>query len=135
MRKTLIIPLVFVFLFSCTSPRPWTKQEKIAAGFFIAAHGLNAYSTERHQDSPEFHTESNFLLNEHPSDTKIIGYFSITAFLTLGAAHFWPDLRKPLLVSYGLVNTKLAHDDFQRIRDEKPIKITSRMESTNHRLS
>lgn len=107
MKKMLIMMCILVLVFGngCVSliphPRPWTKDEKIAAGFFIAAHTANAFTTEAHQDHPDMYYEMNPIMGRHPSDTEIIAYFSITGVVALLIAHFYPELRKPLLYGYG----------------------------------
>jgi len=100
------------------NPRPWTKSEKMAAVFFIAAHTANAFTTEAHQDRPELHNEINPILGTHPTDTEVIGYFSLTGALALGVAHLYPEIRKPLLIGYGGVNTYWSIHDIDSIRNE-----------------
>ena len=77
----------------CTSiiphPRPWTKQEKQAAVFFLAAHTANAYTTELHQDQPHQYYERNPILGKHPSGTESNVYFSVTGLGTLLIAHLY----------------------------------------------
>ena len=110
----LLISLIFS---GCASflphPREWTKGEKVAATFFIAAHTVNALTTEAHQDSPELYYERNPILGRHPSDTEIVSYFSLTGVTTLAIAHFYPETRKPLLYGYGGVNCYLAVRDIE----------------------
>lgn len=96
--KFLII--VCLFLTSCAS---WTKQEKVAAGFFLAAHTANAYSTETMLDNPN-NWEKNPILGKYPSDEKVVMYFSITGGLGLLVAHIWKDARQWLLWGYGGAN-------------------------------
>jgi hypothetical protein len=83
--------------------RPWTKQEKAAAVFFVVAHAADAYTTERFRDHG--YTERNPILGKYPSDREIGLYFSITGLAALAFAHWYPKLRIPLLVPYGAVNT------------------------------
>lgn len=117
MKKLLIILIVIGMLMNtgCASliphPRAWTKKEKIAAGFFIAAHTANAFTTEAHQNHPELYYEMNPIMGRHPSDTEIVTYFSVTGIATLLLTHFYPELRKPLLYGYGAVNSYwVIHD-------------------------
>ena len=115
--------LIVVFAVSgCESlmphPRAWTKREKIAAGFFIAAHTLNACSTENHQDYPNYY-ETNPIMGRHPSDTEIVTYFSITGIGALLIAHWYPELREPLLYSYGGLNLGLAVNDFKMVENRR----------------
>ena len=99
-------------------PRPWTKREKIAAGFFIAAHTLNAISTENHQDYDNIY-ERNSIMGSHPTDTEITTYFSLTGIGALLIAHWYPELREPLLYSYGGLNLGLAVNDFKMVENRK----------------
>ena len=116
------LPVSFLFLVVGCSliphPRPWTKREKLAATFFIAAHTANAFSTENHQDNRDCY-ERNPLLGRHPSDTEIGAYFSITGILTLLIADWYPELREPLLFGYGGVNLGLAVSDYKMIKEIK----------------
>jgi uncharacterized protein YceK len=112
-----MILLITLLTTGCASlmphPRPWTKQEKLAAGFFIAAHAANALTTEAHQDHPELYYEKNPILGKHPSDAEIGTYFSITGVGTLLIAHFYPELRQPLLISYGAANCYWTMHDYK----------------------
>ena len=117
MRKAISFSISVVILSSCATlkphPRKWTSAEKACAGFFIAAHLANAYTTKRTQDHPQC-DETNPFLGEHPSDAECIVYFSFTGLVALTLSHFYPDLRKPLLIGYGVVNTGLAISDLDR---------------------
>jgi len=118
MRRCVII-LILCSLFGngCISliphPRPWTKREKIAATFFIVAHTANAYSTEKHQDHSNLYYETNPIMGNHPSDTEIGLYFSITGIGTLILTHLYPELREPMLFGYGGVNTYMTIKDLR----------------------
>lgn len=110
MRKLIVLISSFLLLCSCASlkphPRPWTKGEKVAAGFFLVAHAADWYTTERYLDNPQNWEKTNkFLLGEHPSDTKLAVYFPISGFVALALGHWYPELRYPLLVTYGGINT------------------------------
>ena len=100
--------LILLCCCGCTSliphPRPWTRSEKMAAAFFIAAHTANALTTEAHQNHPDRFYEMNPLMGKHPSDVEIGAYFSLTGVGTLLVTHLYPELRKPLLIGYGGVN-------------------------------
>jgi len=85
---------------SCASPRAWTKSEKLAAGWFVTGHFADYYTTESLLNDPRYY-EKNPILGEHPSDGKLILYFSITGIAALGIAHFWPDTRHWILWPYG----------------------------------
>jgi len=112
--------LCLFLLTSCASLRPWTRQEKVAAGFFVVAHVANAFSTKAIVDSPYCY-ESNFIMDKDPSDGKIIAYFSISGALTLLVAHFYPKTRVPLLLGYGGVNAFLTVYDFTLVEDQERI--------------
>ena len=107
--KIFTIALLLVFLTACASPRPWTKQEKVAAGFFLVAHSANGITTSRIDNHGNY--EMNPAMGEHPSDTGVIVYFSLTGLGALTISHFYPRLRQPLLYGYGSVNTYFAIHD------------------------
>lgn len=118
--KKLIVTMVVLVTSGCASlmphPRPWTRNEKMAAVFFIAAHTANAYTTEKHQDHPELYYERNSIMGRHPSDAEIGGYFSITGVGTLLIAHLYPETRMSLLVGYGVVNTYWTMHDYKSMQ-------------------
>ena len=108
-----LIGFIIIFLFtSCATPRPWTKGEKISACYFCVAHFADAYTTEAFLNNPNLR-ERNPILDEHPSDGKLIVYFSLTGAAALLLAHFWPELRKPLFLSYGTLNAGLAIHNYK----------------------
>jgi len=106
MRKVLIAFTAFLLLSSC-SPRPWTKQEKIAAGYFCVAHFADYYTTNKMLNNPA-NWETNPILGEHPSNSETTFYFSITGIGALVVGHFWPDARQPLFLGYGTLNAGMA---------------------------
>ena len=112
--KTLVIVFLIISLslMGCASlkpqPRPWNKEEKKCAGFFILAHLADAYTTERYLDNPNNWEAINPTLDEHPSDGKVAIYFSLTGIGSLVLSHFYPQLRQPFLSGYGAFNTSLA---------------------------
>lgn len=104
-----VVVLVVVLAVSgCASlyphPRRWTGEEKALAGFFVLAHVMDGYTTERCQDHPERFYEVNPLLGKHPEDSEIALYFSVTGVGALVLAHLYPELRVPLLGGYGALN-------------------------------
>lgn len=114
--KRIICIICLMLIGGCSlvpHPRPWTKREKLAATFFIAAHTANAISTEAHQNQPDLYYETNPIMGRHPSDTEIVMYFSITGIGALLIAHFYPELREPLLIGYGSINTYLTIKDYK----------------------
>ena len=111
MRFILIFLIIGSLFTACASPRAWTKQEKTAAGFFIVAHSANAFTTSRLENNGNYE-KFNFIIGEHPSDTEVGIYFSITAGLALTLSHFYPKLREPLLYGYGSLNTIMAIRDY-----------------------
>ena len=106
MKRLMLSVLCLFLLTSCASPRSWTRQEKVAAGFFLLAHSADAITTSQLTDHGNY--ETNPILGKYPSDTKVGVYFSLTAIGALIVSHFNPDLRKPLLYGYGTLNTGLA---------------------------
>jgi len=105
--KKVVLSILCLFLFvACASPRPWTKQEKVAAGFFLLAHSADAITTSQLTDNGNY--ETNPILGKYPSDAKIGVYFSLTAIGALVVSHFKPDLRKPFLYGYGSINSICA---------------------------
>jgi len=111
MRNILTSIIIVLLLMGCASPRPWTKEEKTAAGFFLLAHTANAFTTSQLENNGNYE-KFNFIIKEHPSDTIVGIYFSVTAGLALGISHYWPSLRQPLLYGYGSLNTSLAIHDY-----------------------
>jgi len=99
MKPIVLILIVGLIFTSCASPRPWTKQEKTAAVFNVCGIMADAYTTEQMLDNG--HRELNPTLSERPSDSQLAIYFPLTAFITLGVAHYWPKLRKHILFGYG----------------------------------
>jgi len=97
------------------NPRPWTMEEKQAAVYFTVGHLLDAYTTEKFLDKPQFY-EMNPILGKHPSDEKVILYFGITEIGALTIAHFWPWLRKPLLFSYGTTGIYWARHNYRLMK-------------------
>jgi len=106
MRRLIFIVLIFPFLCSCASPRPWTKQEKVAAGFFLLGHTADALTTSQLTDNGNY--EMNPILGKYPSDSEVGIYFSLTAISAITLCHFYPSLRQPLLFGYGMTNFSLA---------------------------
>ena len=61
--KKVVLSILCLFLFvACASPRPWTKQEKIAAGFFLLAHSADAFTTSRLENNGNYE-KFNFIIN------------------------------------------------------------------------
>ena len=119
--KKVVLSILCLFLFvACASPRPWTRKEKVAAGFFVVAHVANAFSTKAIVDSPYCY-ESNFIMDKDPSDGKIVAYFSISGALALLVSHFYPKTRVPLLLGYGGVNAFLTVYDFTLVEDQERV--------------
>jgi len=95
-----ILSIITLLFTSCASSRPWTKQEKLAATFNIAGIMADAYSTKHMLTNPNNH-ELNPILGKHPTNSQLAIYFPLTAIITLGLSHFYPDFREPLLFGYG----------------------------------
>jgi len=106
MKYILIFLIIIPSFISCATPRPWTKQEKIAAGFFLLAHLADGFTTKELKDNG--HYEHNPLLNKYPSDSEVGLYFSLTTLGALTLSHFYANFREPLLYSYGILNFLLA---------------------------
>ena len=118
MKKYLALIVIITLLSGCASlkpnPRPWTNREKAAAGFFLAGHTLDAFSTEAFLDKPGYY-ELNPIMGEHPSDRKVIIYFSITGIIALAICHLYPKLRAPVLMTYGGINWYWALHNYSMI--------------------
>ena len=106
MRFILIVLIIISLFTACATPRPWTKEEKVSAGYFCLAHFADYYTTNQMLDNG--HSEMNPALGDYPSNSKTTVYFSLTAIGALIIGHFWPESRKPLFISYGALNTGLA---------------------------
>lgn len=111
MRMVLIFFIILFLVTSCATPRPWTKGEKTAAYFFIAAHFADGYTTSQSLDNGNY--EMNPILGKYPSDSELVVYFSVTGAIALVLSHYKPSLRKPLLYGYGSVNTAFAIHNHQ----------------------
>ena len=122
MKKYLALIVIITLISGCASfrsnPRPWTKKEKVAGGFFMIAHTANYFSSRAIVHSPYCY-ESNFIMGRDPSDGKIGAYFSITGIIALGIAHYWPKTRVPLLMGYGGINLFLTLYDYSLIADQE----------------
>ena len=120
MKKYLALIVIITLISGCASfkpnPRPWTRKEKTAAGFFMIAHTANYFSSRAIVHSPYCY-ESNFIMGRDPSDGKIGAYFSITGVIVFGIAHYWPKTRVPLLMGYGGINLFLTLYDYPLIGD------------------
>ncbi len=117
LKTFIVLGLVLSLCWACASPRKWTPDEKKAALAFMIAHTANAYSTERHQDYPEYFYERNRILGNHPSDVKIGTYFALTGIGGIIIAHYIPSLRISLLGSYAIINTRYAINDINLVKD------------------
>lgn len=119
MKKFCLIFLIIILLFTgCASPRPWTKQERIAAGYFLLAHSADAFTTRQLLTVNKENYEINPIMDKHPSDTEIGIYFSLTALTALGLSHFHPEFRKPLLVGYGSLNSFCVIHNYNLIKQD-----------------
>ena len=103
MKLAVIFFIIATLLTSCAAPRPWTKQEKISAGYFCLAHFADYYTTTKMLKNP-----ANWEINPAVDEEQPEIYFSLTAIGALVVGHFWPDARKPLFIGYGTLNAGLA---------------------------
>ena len=117
MSKAITIGALFIILCSCASSKPWTKTEKVAAGFFLLGKAADWRTTERWLDRPNSF-ETNPILGEHPSDIKLGIYFPITSLAVLGICHYYPRFRIPLLSLHGVINWGYARHNY-RLLEEK----------------
>ena len=115
-KRSIALLVVMAFAFGCASPRPWTKKEKTAAGFFVVAHVANAFSTKAVSDSPYCY-ESTPMMSRNTSDGEIAVYFSVSGALALLVSHFYPRTRVPLLMGYGGVNVFLTVYDYSLVEE------------------
>ena len=120
-RKILLIGVVtLVLLPGCASipkPTPWTKGEKVGAGFFLVGHMADAYTTIRHQDYPDRIYERNPILDKHPEDYEIYLYFGVTTGLALLISHYVPKLRLPVFIGYGGLGFYMAWGNYKKIEE------------------
>ena len=101
--------LLIIILCLLTGCASWSKQEKVAGVFFLAAHTANYYSTQGMLDKSNY--ELNPVLGKYPSDKKVAVYFSLTGAGALIVAHFWKEARQWILWGYGGVNAAwVIHD-------------------------
>jgi len=118
--RIIIIIISLVFFTNCASitpkPRPWTRNEKIGAAFFLAGHAADTYTTIQHQKYTEIH-EINPILSKHPSNSRIYTYMGITAILVLVTAHYFPKLRLPICIGFGGLGFYLAWWNYNLIEE------------------
>ena len=112
MKRLLALLLVSVFFVSCAAPRAWTKDKKMAAGFFLTGLGADMYSTKKLVDEPDKFRETNSFLGDHPSDSDIAVYTGIVAGLILFICHYWPEGRMPILTIGGLIEFGCAYHNY-----------------------
>lgn len=106
MNRLNVALLLVGFFSSCAfnpkpHPRDWTKEEKAAAIVYFVGKGGDTWTTFKHQNCSGDIVENNRTLGEHPNDLKIGVYMATTAFIAMIIAHFYPELRKPLLFTLG----------------------------------
>ena len=103
--KFILTSFIIISLFTgCASltphPKSWTSVEKKAAVFNVCGIIADAYTTEQMLNNPD-NRELMPTMSEHPSDSQLIVDFSLSAIITLGLAHYYPELRERLLFGYG----------------------------------
>ena len=120
MRKITILILVFAIA-GCARlrphPKPWDKTDKVLAGYFLAGHAADAYTTEKFLDYPDRFYEKNPVLGKHPRDEEVVIYFAVTALVVLWIAHLYPELRPWILGAYGSVGLYWAHHNYHLVKD------------------
>lgn len=123
MKKLIILLICFFLCCSCATlkphPRKWTKSEKVVAGYFVLGQLADVLTTEKMLDSPNIY-ETNFILGRHPSDSKIIIYFSIIGITLLTLSHFYSELRYPILSVFGTTGLGYAIHNKRLIDGSSP---------------
>ncbi|MBA7495759.1 hypothetical protein ES702_06348 [subsurface metagenome] len=121
MKYFFVVTVLSFLLSGCATikpdPKPWTTTDKIGAGFFLAGHMADTYTTIRHQDYPDKIYEKNPILGKHPDDHEIYLYMGATAAIGLIAAHYFPKLRLPICIGYGGVGFYMAWGNYKKIRE------------------
>jgi len=80
--------LAAVLATGCVHTDPWTKQDKILEGTYLALHTVDWMQT-RHADWSKFY-EKNPILGQAPSKTKTDLYFLATGVLHPVVTHLLP---------------------------------------------
>lgn len=115
--KTLII-VFFLLTTACTGLRPWTKEEKGLLLWSSMASMADMYTTCRALDDPA-NWEINPILGRHPENEQVVIYMSFSQIATVTIAHFWPDIRKTLLIGKATINTGFAIHNDNLIKTER----------------
>lgn len=99
--------IICLVLVSCgTTPRPWTRNEKIVLVTSVLATGANIYETDRALD------RGCYEVNPAIKWSPVIGMMLSEA-LVIVISHYYPDVRFPLLGGKAVINTGLAIHDHQ----------------------
>lgn len=108
MKRILILACLLSLLCSCSTARPWTRNEKIAFGVSCAMSAADAYTTTRFLDH-EGNYELNPILGRHPSDGQVYLTQAISQVLFFSVLHWLlPDWRIPASLGKAGFNGYLA---------------------------
>jgi hypothetical protein len=121
MKRILIIVLVLLFPLSSHSFElfeGWDGVDKTLYVIDVLGIAMDTYTTERALDEPWAY-ERNFILGEHPSDTKLIAFGTGTAVLDyIIADNLKGNWRKAYLALTASWSIKCARGNYIRIETQ-----------------
>lgn len=106
MEKILLLITLLILTSCATTPRPWTRTEKLMLVASCIAAGADAYTTIEGINNGC--SETNVFISGQPSTGIVIAFTGILQVGFILKAHYWPDLRKWILGSKTFVNTGCA---------------------------
>ena len=108
--------ILCVFLISCASTRPWTREEKVLLGASCLATVADTVTTIDMLNNGNW--EINPMMGKHPSYTQVVVTMSITQVLTIVAAHYWDDFRSWILGAKTGINVGFAFHNLRLKENE-----------------
>ena len=99
MKPLVIILILGLLMSACATAKPgqWSSSDKRLAQVSIFATAADAYTSMRALDNPN-NRELSPILGEHPSDARLVGTLAASQLIVLGLAHYFPKLRRTLLI-------------------------------------
>jgi hypothetical protein len=97
--KTVIVAILTLSMLGCVETKPWTKTELTMAAWAAVATAVDMSQTFQIKDHPGM-SELNPVIGPHPSDTTIAIWFPLTAAVGSVIAHYGPNAKVWLPVSW-----------------------------------
>ena len=93
-----------IFMTRCAyaEVRPWTPDEKVFLIWGAGAAAFDIYTTNKFLQNDD-NWEVNPILGRHPDPLAVVTYIVSEYLVAVTIAHFWPDLKLPLI---GKVNMR-----------------------------